>query len=90
MGAGEAFGAIDDEMVVLALGDGCIFGGEANVEAADGEVGVLHVEVVGVAHGAVLEDWDTDIACEEHFVSFHPYCFDEGIMGTTTHSSSIH
>lgn len=62
MGAGEAFGAVDDERVVRVGGDGCVFGGEGDVEAADGEVWVLDVEIVGVAHGTVLEDWDADLA----------------------------
>ena len=63
MGAREAFGAVDGELVVGVGGDGGVFGGEGDVEAADAEVGVLHVEVVGVAHGTVLEDRDADAAC---------------------------
>lgn len=62
MGAGEAFGAVDDERVVRVCGDGSVLGGEGDVEAADAEVGVLDVEVVGVAHGTVLDDWDAYVA----------------------------
>ena len=65
MGAGEAFCAVDDKGVVWVCGDGGIFGGKGDVEAADAEVGVLDVEVVGVAHGTVLDDGDADAACEE-------------------------
>ena len=72
MGAREALGAVDDELVALARGDGGVFGGEANVEAADGEVRVLDVKVVGVAHGTVLEDGDVDGACDGHVVSSVP------------------
>ena len=61
MGAGKTFGAVDGELVVLTCGDGRVFGGEADVEAADGEVWVLDVEVVGVAYGSVFEDWDVDV-----------------------------
>ena len=68
VGAREALGAVDDELVPLARGDGRVLGGEADVEAADGEVGVLDVEVVGVAHGAVREDGDVDGACD--WISF--------------------
>lgn len=64
VGAREALCAVDDELVGLARRDGGVFGGEADVEAADGEVRVLDVEVVGVAHGAVLEDGDVDVACD--------------------------
>ena len=64
VGTREALGAVDDKLVGLTRGDGGVFGGEADVEAADGEVRVLDVEVVGVAHGAVLEDGDVDVACE--------------------------
>ena len=69
MGAREALCAVDDELVALAGGHGGIFGREADVEAADGEVRVLDVEVVCVAHGAVLEDGDADVACDG-WVSF--------------------
>ncbi len=62
MGVGEALGPVDDELAARPGGDGRIFGGEADVEAADGEVWVLDVEVVGVAHGAVFEDGDVDVA----------------------------
>lgn len=65
MGAGEAFGAVDDEGVVWVCGDGGVFGGEGDVEAADAEVAILDVEEVGVAHGTVLDDGDADAACEE-------------------------
>lgn len=65
MGAGEASCAVDDEGVVCVCGDGGVFGGEGDVEAADGEVWVLDVQVVGVAHGTVLEDGDADVACDE-------------------------
>ena len=64
MGVGEALVAVDDELVVLARGDGRVLGGEADVEAADAEVRVLDVEVVGVAHRTVLEDGDVDLACK--------------------------
>ena len=63
MGAGETFGAVDDKGVVRVCGDGGVFGGEGDVEAADAEVRVLHVEVVRVAHGTVLERGDADVAC---------------------------
>ena len=63
MGAREALCAVDDEGAFVAGGDGGVFSGEADVEAADAEVRVLDVEVVGVAHGAVLEGRDVDIAC---------------------------
>ena len=62
MGAGEALGAVDDKGVVRVRRDGGVFGGEGDVEAADAEVRVLRVEVVGVAHGGVLEDGDADVA----------------------------
>ena len=65
MGAGETFCAVDDEGVVRVCGDGGVFGGEGDVEAADAEVSVLDVQVVGVAHGTVLDDRDADIACDE-------------------------
>lgn len=65
MGAVEAFCAVDDEGVVRVCGDGGVFGGEGDVEAADGEVSVLDVQVVGVAHGTVLDDGDADVACDE-------------------------
>lgn len=68
VGAGEALGAVDDELVFGARGDGGVLGGEADVEAADAEVGVLDVEVVGVAHGAVLEDGDADVAYGKEFI----------------------
>ena len=63
MRAGEALGAVDDERVVRVRRDGGVLGGEGDVEAADAEVRVLRVEVVGVAHGGVLEDGDADVAC---------------------------
>lgn len=63
MGAGEPLCAVDGEAVGRVGGDGGVFGGEGDVEAADAEVRVLHVEVVGVAHGAVLRDGDADVAC---------------------------
>ena len=63
MGAGQALCAVDDEGALVTRRDGGVFGGEGDVEAADAEVGVLHVEVVGVAHGAVFEGWDVDVAC---------------------------
>lgn len=62
MRAGEALCAVDGESVVRVGGDGCVFGGEGDVEAADAEVWVLDVEVVGVAHGTVLENGDADVA----------------------------
>ena len=65
MGAGEALCAVDDEGVVWVCGDSGVFGGEGDVEAADAEVSVLDVQVVGVAHGTVLDDGDADIACDE-------------------------
>ena len=68
MGAREALCAVDGELVVRVCGDGGVFGGESDVEAADAEVGVLDVEVVGVAHGAVLEDGDADVACGNEFI----------------------
>ena len=64
MGAGKAFCAVDDKLVGLARGDGGVFGGEADVEATYCEVWVLDVEVIGVAHGTVLEDWDVDVTCQ--------------------------
>lgn len=67
MGAGEAFCAVDDETVDWVCGDGSVLGGEGDVEAADAEVWVLDVEVVGVAHGAVLDNRDADAACDEIF-----------------------
>lgn len=71
MGAGEAFCAIDDENVFLVWRDACVFSGEGDVEAADAEVGVLGVEEIGVAQGAVLDDGDADVACENiHCESF--------------------
>lgn len=96
MGAGEAFGAVDGELVDGVGGDGGVFGGEGDVEAADAEVGVLHVEVVGVAHGTVLEDGDADAACGRRFPSlvflfcFFDFVLLKGLSGTiTTHCSSI-
>lgn len=65
MGAVEAFRAVDDEGVVWICGDGGVLGGEGDVEAADAEIGVLDVEVVGIAHGTVLGDGDADAACED-------------------------
>lgn len=67
MRAGEALCAVDDEGVVWVGGDGCVFGGEGDVVAADAEVRVLDVEVVGVTHGTVLDDGDADIACGNYF-----------------------
>lgn len=64
MGSREALCAVDDELVGGAGRDGGVLGGEADVEARDGQVRVLDVEVVCVAHGAVLEDGDGDGACE--------------------------
>ena len=64
MGAREAFCAVDDERVYVACRDSGVFGGEGDVEATDAEVWVLDVEVVGVAHGAVFEGWDVDVACD--------------------------
>ena len=63
MGAGEALCAVDDERALVARGDAGVFGGEGDVEAADAQVWVLDVEVVGVAHGAVLESGDVDVVC---------------------------
>ena len=63
MGAGEALCAVDGEGALVAGGDGGVFGGEGDVEAGDAEVRVLDVEVVGVAHGTVLEGRDVDVAC---------------------------
>lgn len=90
MRAGEALCAIDDESVVRVCGNGGVFGGEGDVEAADAEVWVLHVEVVGVAHGTVLEDRDADVACEEEkfIVSHSPFLREVG--RAITHCSSIH
>ena len=67
MGAGEALCAVDDKGALVARGDGGVFGGKGDVEAADAEVGVLDVEVVGVAHGAVFEGGDVDVACKGGF-----------------------
>ena len=64
MGAGEAFCAVDDERAFVACRDGGVFGGEGDVEAADAQVWVLDVEVIGVAHGAVFEGRDIDVACD--------------------------
>ena len=64
MGAREALCAVDDEAVLIAGGDAGVFGGEADVEAADAQVWVLDVEVVGVAHGAVFKGGDVDVACD--------------------------
>ena len=62
MRTGQTFVTIDDE--VLFWFDARFLGGPGDVEAADGEVGVLDVEVVGVAHGAVLINGNADAACE--------------------------
>lgn len=92
MRAGEALCAVDGESVVRVGGDGCVFGGEGDVEAADAEVWVLDVEVVGVAHGTVLENGDADVACEKDFsvsfFSFLDFCSLRG-YGGMTHCSSI-
>lgn len=76
MGAGEALGAVDGEALRGVRGDRGVLGGEADVEAADAEVRVLDVEEVGVAHGAVLDDGDADVACglkEKKIVSFFSF-----------------
>ena len=74
--AGEALCAVDGEGVFRVGGDGCVFRGEGNVVAADAEIRVLDVEVVGVAHGTVLEDGDADVACGKDFsISFFSLLF---------------
>ena len=52
MRTGQTFLAIDDE--VLFWFDARFLGGPGDVEAADAEIGVLDVEVVGEAYGAVF------------------------------------
>lgn len=95
MSAGEALCAVDDEPVALAGRDGGVFGREADVEAGDGEVRVLDIKVVCVAHGAVLEDGDGDVACDasalvSNFSSPNHFRHRGGSVGLITHSMSIH
>ena len=80
MGAGESFCAVDDETVDWVCGDGSV-------------LWILDVEVVGVAHGAVLDNGDADAACDEIFRKpFSFTCFlssSEGSLRNMTHCSSI-
>ena len=94
MGAGKTLCSVDDELVLPCgdgpCGEGRVFGGEADVEAADGEVWVLDVEEVGVAYGTVFKDWNADVAYDDGISKpFFQLTSIEGVLEIVTHCLSI-
>ena len=80
--------SVDDKTLGRIVQRSCsLFCIPGNVDATEGEIRILVVEVVGVAKRAVLEDGNGDVACSGGSVS-GVATLAVGSRERTTHSSS--